>query len=100
MLLRPILIAILLFLTACDGQKVVNNTKVDFKQVDWYAKRAAESYRSEQDIKSAFPDTVWVATTPSTQVQYFLERNNQNQILTIRGTDNLKNIRECRTLKF
>lgn len=74
----------------------METNKVDFKAVQWYADRASIAYHSEQDIVAAFPDTVRVTTVGSTNVQYFLENdeNQGRQILSIRGTANLKNALE------
>jgi len=68
---------------------------IDFKIVDWYARRAAAAYRDEAFIRAAFPNTLLVEMAPC-QVQYFMELDTQNkqQIVSVRGTDNLKNARE------
>lgn len=93
---KQLLISGLLFLTACQPQDNLDSTQVDFNQVVWYAKRAAMAYQTEAEIRQAFPDTVLVATTPNSDVLYFLERDQvQNrQIISIRGTANLRNISE------
>ncbi|SES75223.1 Lipase (class 3) [Nitrosomonas marina] len=69
---------------------------IDFNTIKWYAARAGAAYDSEAEIKATFPDTVRVAQVGSTQVQYFLEFDTARkiQIVTIRGTANLKNIIE------
>lgn len=69
---------------------------IDFNTIKWYAARAGAAYDSEAEIKAAFPDTVRVAQVGSTQVQYFLEFDTARkiQIVSIRGTANLKNIIE------
>ena len=95
--IRLLLVVGTLILAACqrqDGQ--TDPVSPDFNQIHWYASRAAIAYQSEADIRKAFPNTVLVATTPNSDVQYFLEEDpeHQRQIISIRGTDNLANIRE------
>ncbi|MGB0911840.1 MAG: lipase family protein [Nitrospirales bacterium] len=70
--------------------------KIDFEEVNWYALRAKAAYTNEKDIKQAFPQTVRVATVPDTDVSYFLEifPESRLQVLTVRGTANLKNALE------
>ena len=47
-------------------------------------------------IRAAFPDTVRVVQVGNTRVQYFLEQDDGNklQVISVRGTANLKNIKE------
>ncbi|WP_193161803.1 lipase family protein [Microbulbifer hainanensis] len=63
---------------------------IDFNQVNWYALRAAAAYQKEADIRRTFPDTVKVATTGE-DIQYFIESNATQQVVSIRGTANLDN---------
>ncbi len=87
----------LLLFTGCQQQdNELDPLQVDFTQVNWYATRAALAYQSEAEIRKALPNTVLVATTPNSDVQYFLERDpdNHRQIIVVRGTDNLVNIRD------
>ena len=63
---------------------------IDFNQVNWYALRAAAAYQEEADIRRTFTDTVKVATTGE-DIQYFVERNATQQVVSIRGTANLDN---------
>ena len=94
--MKRLLPGFFLLLTACTQQHAIDHTQVNFEQVDWYAKRAALVYQSESEIRDTFPDTVLVATSPNSDVQYFLEQDpvRHRQIITIRGTANLRNIRE------
>lgn len=94
--MKRLMLVMFLLLTACENETTTDHNAINFEQVNWYAKRAALAYQSEQDIKAAFPDTVLVATTPNSDVQYFLEQDpiRHRQIITIRGTANLRNIRE------
>ncbi|MCP5244554.1 MAG: lipase family protein [Burkholderiales bacterium] len=69
---------------------------IDFDEVQWYAKRASAAYNTEAEIRAAFPDTVRVVQVGNTRVQYFLEQDDGNklQVISVRGTANLKNIKE------
>ena len=64
--------------------------------MDWFAQRARAAYGSQAEIIKKFPDTVRVATVPGTDVQYFLERDSahRRQVISVRGTYNLGNLRE------
>ena len=67
MKIRNLLIFLLvgLALTGCSGpsiKKIDVVKKIDFEEVQWYALRAAAAYKSEKDIRQAFPQTVRVAT--------------------------------------
>lgn len=101
--------SLLLLLTACSmnqkdtmtqkdaGAKAPEVVKaIDFDEVQWYAKRASAAYNTEAEIRAAFPDTVRVNQVGNTQVQYFLELDEDNklQVISVRGTANLKNIKE------
>lgn len=71
-------------------------TTINFNEVNWYAGRAAAAYQQEATIRQLFPNTVRVGSPAETEVQYFLEQDplTKQQIIAIRGTDNLKNIWE------
>lgn len=78
-------------------QKIPDVAKtIDFNSVRWYAERASAAYKTEDEIKASFPDTVRVNQNGKTKVQYFLEfdQDKKRQIISVRGTDNLKNIKE------
>lgn len=83
----------LIFTTSCNENSKMESATVDFRKIQWYADRASSAYQSEQEIMDAFPDTVRVKTVGNTKVQYFLENplNQNKQILSIRGTANVKN---------
>lgn len=85
-----------LLLAACQPQQEHVPAKVDFAHVHWFAERAAIAYQTPEAIRQAFPNTILVATTDSSKVLYFLELDQVHklQIVTIRGTDNLRNIVE------
>ncbi|TDF42488.1 lipase family protein [Alteromonadaceae bacterium M269] len=71
-------------------------SKVNFKQVQWYAERAAYAYDSPEEIRKTFPTTTRVVTVPGTNVQYFIEDlpDKKAQLVSIRGTANMKNALE------
>ncbi|GJL53752.1 MAG: hypothetical protein NPIRA02_08840 [Nitrospirales bacterium] len=58
--------------------------------------RAKAAYQNEKDIRQAFPQTVRVVTASNTDVRYFLEMFPERnlQVVTVRGTANLKNALE------
>ncbi len=69
---------------------------IDFDEIEAYALRASAAYNSEQQIKQSFPNTVRVTQVAGTEIQYFLEfnPNEKLQYISIRGTANLKNVKE------
>lgn len=68
---------------------------VDFKKVDWYAKRAQLAYSTEDEIRKALDNVLVVNNIEEYDIQYFIEQlPNQQQLLSVRGTANLKNVRE------
>lgn len=104
MKIKNIIIALLsvLIFSGCGGSKldVTNNgevmKKIDFTEVLWFAQRAQAAYSTEEEIKKAFPNTVRVANIADIEVQYFLElhHDEKRQIVSVRGTANLKNAKE------
>ena len=94
------LVVISCILSGCAGhhtqKEVAFMKKIDFKEVQWYAKRAKAAYDDEKAIKKAYPQTVRVATVGDTEVQYFLEifPEESLQVITVRGTANLKDALE------
>lgn len=98
--MRFILLSTLIFaigLTSCS-KHTTNEfvpVNVDFKRVDWYANRAQLAYSSEDDIRRALDSVIAVETIEEYDIQYFIEQlPNQQQLLAIRGTANLINVRE------
>ena len=64
---------------------------VDFDQVHQSAQRSQVVYKSAADIRRQYPNVVHITTVADTQVQYFLERFEDRQVVTVRGTANLQN---------
>lgn len=90
------LVCFSVILMSCHKSNQLEVAKINFSDVQWYADRASAAYQTEQEIRRAFPATVRVTTVANTNVQYFLEipEGQNKQILSVRGTDNLANIRE------
>ncbi len=91
-LMAPLLTAVALPVV-CPPALAAN---VDFGQVLWFAERAAAAYEPAAEIKQRYPHAIRVATPTGTDVQYFLERDDQRkqQIISVRGTANLANVKE------
>ncbi len=96
-----VLILLMLLITNCiwiskNGLDIATSKKIDFEKVQWFAERANAAYKSQGFIKEKFTQTVRVAEIKDIDVQYFLEvfPSKELQVLSIRGTSNLKNIKE------
>lgn len=96
MIKQLLILGLIPLLFACQHKETIDKVAISFVEVDWYAQRAAMAYQSEAVIRKKYPNTVLVASTKDYDVQYFLEMDteHQRQIISIRGTDNLLNIRE------
>jgi predicted lipase len=83
-------------ISGCGVKNSMEQQTVNFEQIKWYAQRASAAYQSEEAIKKAFPDTTRITTIKGTKVQYFIEnpKNGKTQVVSIRGTNNLANVRE------
>lgn len=69
--------------------------KVDFENVNWYAKRAQLAYQSEDKIKQSLTQVIHIETLPKLDIQYFVEQlPNDRQLISVRGTANFTNLRE------
>lgn len=73
---------------------IVTPKTVDFVELEHYAVRAKAAYGTPDEIRRQFPDTTRVTTVEPIEVQYFLETDDEQktQTITIRGTQNKKNI--------
>ncbi|MEP3331923.1 hypothetical protein [Sedimentitalea sp.] len=78
----PIMAFLLLALTGCaaplspdleESLSVVVPTKVDFADLEYYAKRSKAAYDPVSDIRKAFPLATRIVTVKSVGVQYFVE---------------------------
>ena len=71
-----------------DFSPSISSQDTDFTTVAQFADYAAAAYRSEEEIRALFPDTVRVGTPQGTKATYFLEVLPQYKLQTIsvRGT--------------
>lgn len=67
--------------------------QADFSELLWWAKRAGAAYNPPDAIRAALQDVVYVRILDGLDVQYFIERNDSEQLQTIavRGTSNFEN---------
>ncbi len=87
----------LLLFSACGRYTTDEFTPVsiDFQQVDWYARRAQLAYSSKEEILKELESVLYVETLPERDIQFFIEQLPGNrQLLSVRGTANLANVRE------
>lgn len=72
---------------------VVAPHKVDFTELEYYAKRSYAAYSPESAIREQFPQTTRVITIKSIDVLYFVEtdRKLKRQTISVRGTANKPN---------
>ena len=75
---------------------VVSPKKIDFVELEYYAKRSKSAYDPIPEIRKAYPLVTRALTVPSIDVLYFLERDrsNRTQTISIRGTAEKPNIWE------
>lgn len=91
------LVVLLLLLSSCDRYttKEFVAVKLDFQNVDWYAKRAQLAYSTPDEIRKELDQVLHVENLPGRDIQYFIEQLPDNrQLLSVRGTANLANVRE------
>jgi hypothetical protein len=98
-------IACLLLLTGCStvsvaelnkiGSEIVP-AKIDFSDLYVYAQRSGAAYQNDSTIRARYPLTVRIQSPLGSSVKYFVERDDKQhqQFITIRGTDNNKNLSE------
>jgi triacylglycerol lipase len=103
------LVFFLLILTGCAGISVAELDKIgstittvdlDFNEFYAYALRSGTAYDSDAVIKAKYPLTIRINAPQQTKVKYFLERDDKahRQFITVRGTDNNKNLDEDLTI--
>lgn len=84
-------------LTSCNRYTTNEfvTVNLDFQNVDWYAKRAQLAYSAPAEIQQALADVLHIETLVERDIQYFIEQLPENrQLLSVRGTANLVNVRE------
>ena len=81
------------------GSKVTP-VNLDFGGFYAYAMRSATVYDLDAAIKAKYPLTIRINSPQQTKVKYFLERDDKahRQFITVRGTDNNKNLDEDLTI--
>ena len=63
--------------------------------MDWYARRAQLAYSNKEQILKELDNVLYVKTIPERDIQFFIEQLPDNrQLISIRGTTNLANVRE------
>ena len=98
-------LVVALTLTACAGisrQELdslgskVTPAQIDFAELSDYGYRARAAYRSEEEIREAYPRTTRIAGVGQTGVRYFLEQDDARKVqyLAVRGTANKQNMHE------
>ncbi len=75
---------------------VVAPEKVNFAELEYYAKRSNAAYDPVADIRKAYPLTTRAVTVQSVDVRYFIETDmaNRTQTISIRGTAEKPNVWE------
>jgi hypothetical protein len=92
-------------LTGCAGVSrqelnslgsTITPASIDFAELSGYGYRARAAYRTEPEIRKAYPRTTRVAEAGQTSVRYFLEQDDAKklQYISVRGTANKKNLHE------
>jgi len=100
-----ILALFLLALSGCAGSlpesvrqsvSVVVPTKIDFVELEYYAKRSRSAYDPIAEIRKAYPLVTRAVTLQPIDVLYFIETDlaNRKQTLSIRGTAQKSNVFE------
>lgn len=96
--MRIYLVLLTIFLlSACNRYTTTEFIAVDldFKNVDWYAKRAQLAYSSKEEIAKELENVLHVENITERDIQYFIEQLPDNrQLVSVRGTANLANVRE------
>lgn len=103
--IATILTLFLLVLSGCAGDvpqsikqslSIVAPHKINFTELEYYAKRSRSAYDSVQDIRKDYPHVTRAVTVESVDVRYFVETDlaNRTHTLTIRGTAEKPNIWE------
>jgi hypothetical protein len=77
----------------CQHKDAIEMSKINFKEVQWYAIRSSYAYNTPDEIQQNFPNVIRTVTVDGTKVQYFLEDipDKDAQLVSVRGTANIKN---------
>jgi len=96
---------LLVVLTGCAGGlsqtfkqslSTVVSKDINFKELEYYAKRSKSAYGSIQDIRDTYPLVTRAVTLESIDVRYFIETDpvKREQTLSVRGTAARANVWE------
>ncbi|MEP2028772.1 MAG: hypothetical protein ABJI96_08710 [Paracoccaceae bacterium] len=96
---------LVLILSGCAGNlsqsfkqslSIVSPNKIDFAELEYYAKRSKSAYDSIPVIRKAYPLVTRVVIIQSVDVLYFVEKDtsSQNQTISARGTASKPNVWE------
>jgi len=99
------MVLLVFFVSGCAGNlsqsfkqslSVISPTKIDFAELEYYAKRSKSAYDPIPDIRKAYPLVTRAVTIESIDVLYFVEQDkpNQKQTISIRGTAAKPNVWE------
>jgi len=96
---RLIFMLALVVVSGCASKITQQDTKssaLDFNDILWHALRAKAAYEKPDVIKRKFPNTVFIGKDKNKNIQYFVEKfhDKKLQIISVRGTDNLKNFKQ------
>lgn len=77
-------------------QQDAKSSDLDFNDILWHARRAKAAYEEPDVIKRKFPNTFFIGENKKKNIQYFVEKfhDEKLQVISIRGTDNLKNFKQ------
>ncbi len=97
--LKSLLIVSLVFFLACASQKLPVRSdpqNFDFKEILPYVERAAATYQTNEDIYNKFGKDVFIYTLRKLKVKVFVQTDLEKKLqwIAVRGTDNLKNVKE------
>jgi len=103
--LVALLAAVLLAAAGCTGGltesfkqslSVTTPAKINFSELEYYAKRSNSAYDEIEVIQRDYPRTTRAVTVPSVDIRYFIETDTaaREQTLSIRGTAERPNVWE------
>jgi pimeloyl-ACP methyl ester carboxylesterase len=104
-LVNAVMLLLVLTVSGCAGGlsqsfkqslSVISPKKIDFVELEYYAKRSKSAYDPIPEIRKAFPLVTRAATIQSVDVLYFVEKDpsNRTQTISVRGTAAKPNVWE------
>ncbi len=96
---RIVLLISVICLFACTANTLPINTdpqNFNFKEILPYLERSSATYQSDEDIRNQFGKEVFIQTLPKLKVKVFIQTDLEKKLqwIAVRGTDNLKNVKE------